>query len=269
MIIPIYKEKISYLEQISLKRIHEILSEYHIIYIEPETLNYSDGHQSKVERFADFYFESIKTYNRLLLNPDFYRRFIDYRYILICQLDVFIFSDRLMEFCRLGYDYYGAPWLNGTPLNVGRGTRIRFAGNGGLSLRNVEKTIALLEESAQEAKSYQANEDFFFSYYASKNYIVAPTDVCKRFCIETQVRRCMKMNRGDLPFGTHAWERYDYVFWKPYIESFGYDLSDVNCTGNEDTMNKKGMLRNISAFVLRNISDTTARNWHHRYAVKR
>ena len=46
----------------------------------------------------------------MLLTADFYRRFTDYEYILIHQLDVFLFEDKLLEFCDMGYDYIGAPY---------------------------------------------------------------------------------------------------------------------------------------------------------------
>lgn len=260
VIVPYYKNKLNYLEEISLKRIHDVLSQYPIIYIAPESMDIQSQYDIEICRFNSEYFKSVKTYNDLLLNPDFYRRFLDCRYILICQFDVFIFSNKLSYFCDLGYDYYGAPWINGTPLDAGNGMKIKFAGNGGLSLRNVEKTISLLERHAGEAAIFSANEDYFFSYFASKEYRVAPTDICRQFCIETNVQMCMKMNKGELPFGTHAWERYDLEYWKPYIESFGYDLSGINTDeGSEDREIKKGFFRRISANIMRYFSDMACR----------
>ena len=32
------------------------------------------------------------------------------------------------------------------------------------------------------------------------------------------------MNQDRLPFGCHAWFRYDLEFWRPHIEAFGHDL---------------------------------------------
>lgn len=255
VLVPIYRELLSDLEAISLRQIHYILHDYDIIYIEPENIEYDDNH-GIVRRFPSACFASILTYNRLLLNQDFYKAFLDYKYILVCQLDVFVFSNRLKAFCDMGYDYYGAPWLNGVLLNAGKGLRLRFSGNGGLSLRNVHKTLKLLERYGDYAEAYEGNEDFFFSYFSSNEYRVAPSDVSRRFCIETHVRRCMHMNKGELPFGTHAWERYDFEFWKPYIEEYGYDLSSVNMmNGNEDKIIKKGILRVALANILRSISD--------------
>ena len=30
-------------------------------------------------------------------------------------------------------------------------------------------------------------------------------------------RRCFELNHGNLPFGCHAWPRYDRAFWEPYL----------------------------------------------------
>jgi hypothetical protein len=64
-----------------------------------------------IESFPDENFRDISCYNRMLLNDEFYARFAEYEYALIHQLDAFVFSDRLLEWCKLGYDYIGAPWL--------------------------------------------------------------------------------------------------------------------------------------------------------------
>ena len=38
-----------------------------------------------------------------------------------------------------------------------------------------------------------------------------------------------------LPFGCHAWQKVDYQYWKPIIESYGYDLPEpfgINAIGS-------------------------------------
>ena len=96
-----------------------------------------------VERFPDAYFTGTVTYSRLLLTTSFYERFSAFDYLLIYQLDAFVFRDELTHFCALGYDYYGAPW----PLMLACHRVARNAvGNGGLSLRHVAHTIQLLHK---------------------------------------------------------------------------------------------------------------------------
>jgi hypothetical protein len=63
-----------------------------------------------VESFPKRYFENIEGYNELLLSASFYERFLDTKYILIYQLDAFVFKDELQEWCDKGYDYI-APWI--------------------------------------------------------------------------------------------------------------------------------------------------------------
>ena len=55
-----------------------------------------------VETFDPGYFKSIQGYNRLLLSTGFYERFLASAYLLICQLDVFVFRDDLAELGRAG-----------------------------------------------------------------------------------------------------------------------------------------------------------------------
>jgi len=44
-----------------------------------------------------------------MMSPAFYDAFKAFDYILIYQLDAFVFRDELEYFCSLGYDYIGAP----------------------------------------------------------------------------------------------------------------------------------------------------------------
>jgi hypothetical protein len=38
-----------------------------------------------------------------------------------------------------------------------------------------------------------------------------------KFGFETLPRHCFDINNSQLPFGCHAWERYDKAFWEPYL----------------------------------------------------
>jgi hypothetical protein len=81
---------------------------------------------------------SSSTYSRLLLSADFYRRFSDYDYILIYQLDCLVFSENLNRWCDMGFDYIGAPWVGLGPDGSAYVSRV---GNGGLSLRKVRSFL--------------------------------------------------------------------------------------------------------------------------------
>ena len=118
VVIPVYKNNLDVYESISLEQAHRVLGQYEIRFIAPRGWRATYGGFSdniKVEYFEAHFFQSKHTYSRLMLSPDFYNRFIDFEYMLIYQLDAFVFSDQLTYFCDLGYDYIGAPisrWIS-------------------------------------------------------------------------------------------------------------------------------------------------------------
>ncbi len=64
------------------------------------------------------------------------------------------------------------------------------------------------------------NEDHFWADHAVRydpDFKVAPLDVGLRFAFEVTPRQCFEMNGRTLPFGCHAWQRYDRSFWEPYL----------------------------------------------------
>ncbi len=152
VVLPLYKsfESLDAVEKISLHQLLRVLQGYDIYFvthnqIDIEAYKGRDGKNLRIKRI-DFHkscFESIEGYNRLLLSFEFYNAFKAYRYILITQLDVFIFSDRLSYFTNLGYDYIGAPWFEGYELATPQ-SKIIGVGNGGFSLRKVSSFLSVL-----------------------------------------------------------------------------------------------------------------------------
>ncbi len=64
------------------------------------------------------------------------------------------------------------------------------------------------------------NEDHFWADQAVRydpDFRVAPFDVGLRFAFEVNPRQCFEMNGRTLPFGCHAWQRYDRSFWEPHL----------------------------------------------------
>lgn len=54
------------------------------------------------------------------------------------------------------------------------------------------------------------------SYYYP-DFSIAPLDVALQFGFECVPRYCYELNGNKLPFGCHAWERYDREFWEQFI----------------------------------------------------
>ena len=141
VVIPVYKPSMNRNEEISFRQTLRVLATHPIIIVCPESLdlakyNLIAGRCNNVllrESFNDTYFRNIAGYNRLLLSEKFYLRFAQYKYILIAQLDTYVFRDELLLWCDKGYDYIGAPLIwYGMKIDQG------IVGNGGFSLRRVE-----------------------------------------------------------------------------------------------------------------------------------
>lgn len=225
VVIPVYQKNLSELERISLAQGRKVLGHYDTFLVMPRSLERPEGTDGMGEaRFGDRWFASTRTYSSLLMEREFYRVFRGYRYILIYQLDAFVFEDRLMHFCGLGYDYIGAPWLSGAVRFKGGEPCVRYVGNGGLSLRNVSGCMGLIDRTPPALRE-DVIEDLFFSMGDSEGFRVAPVQVALEFSFEMEVRRCFAENGGRLPFGCHAWERHDLGFWRPHIEGCGYRIA--------------------------------------------
>lgn len=64
------------------------------------------------------------------------------------------------------------------------------------------------------------NNDIFWSDTAVRylpDFKVASLEEGLRFAFEVSPKTCLKMNHGKMPFGCHAWTRYDRKFWEPHI----------------------------------------------------
>lgn len=245
VVVPVYKQVLSELEIISYIQLLNILGEFDIVVIAPQGLKLSSEvvrKNIKVEYFPAEFFLNVDAYSSLMLSGCFYERFLHYQYILIYQLDAFVFGNELMNFCRLGYDYIGAPWISGFCEYTNLKRKVLYVGNGGFSLRRVKACIDVLDRNQNLLKIYQGrNEDAFFSACDSERFRVAPKETALTFSFEREVRACFEENHRTLPFGCHAWERYDFEFWKEYIENFGYELKGKiePSEGSEDLHNSR------------------------------
>ena len=235
IVIPIFKNELNDFEKISLHQALNIFGNYDIFFVVPEKFSGYVPKGVKVEKFNSKYFKSVKTYNKLMLDISFYEHFSAYEYILIYQLDAFVFEDKLRYFCDLQYDYIGAPWLSGAFHYIDKKHCIWYVGNGGLSLRKIHSFINTLKKKQDIVENYTLNEDVFYSSIISKEFRIAPLEIALQFSFEQQVLECFQKNNQQLPFGCHAWMRYDFEFWRPYIEKFGFDIKNsFCCIGNDD-----------------------------------
>ena len=216
VVIPYYHNDLSVTEQISLAQCRLILGKYDIVLVAPESLEVEDDKSFMVKRVPDKWLLNIDNYNQLMVQKFFYKMFLDYEYILLYQLDAYVFKDELLQFCDMGYDYIGAPWLRGNRFYHGEKALV-FVGNGGFSLRKVESFCRL----ALEDTLINIPEDVFWSEHISDDFLVPDMDVALRFAFEEQVQKCYELNNRQLPFGIHAWMNFDFEFIREFI--LGYD----------------------------------------------
>ena len=81
-----------------------------------------------------------------------------------------------------------------------------------------ESAAATLD--SPERRLYGINEDYFWSFKAINywpGFKIAPVEEALRFSFEVEPRRCYALNGFQLPFGCHAWNKYDRKFWEPFL----------------------------------------------------
>lgn len=240
VVIPVYKSRLDSLEHVALTSCIRVLNNYTIViatYKDLDTSIYKNLGIEKFEYFDKFYFDGIIGYNRLMLSEKFYYRFQDYNYILISQLDAFLFNDKLVYWINKDYDYVGAPRINWSffSANYWRDFKKHFhfvfaeafyfnlqkVRNGGFSLRKVSKFIKVLEvvepsifnrfyNNGFKNKPYREefNEDVFWSLasdFTKIKFRVTPAQKAKFFSIEG----CPDLKKIDFnkQFGIHGWTK--------------------------------------------------------------
>lgn len=260
VIIPLYKARLTHFEEISIKQCFTVLSNHKIIAVKPKKLNLDNGYNfNLIESFDDEFFANIEGYNRLLLSPEFYERFLEYKYILIYQPDAFVFRDELLDWCNSGYDYIGAPWLRETAypdfikkvksralnfIHIKRNfkqpnsdlpTNLQLenqVGNGGFSLRHTKKFYDICLGNKEmitlynSKKDHRFNEDIFWGIEVNRKHKLLKIPNYKEavfFSMETNLEHAFQITNGRLPFGCHAWDRY-LAFWKPKFNEIGIQV---------------------------------------------
>lgn len=89
-----------------------------------------------------------------MLSPLVYDSFSQYKYILTYHLDALVFSDQLLYWCDMGFDFIGAPRL-------GTKNYLSVVGNGGFALRRVDSLLRI---------------------FRSQTYAVDPVEYWENFC---------------------------------------------------------------------------------------
>lgn len=173
-----YKEKLIGTDEQSFEQALKVFNgKRDIKIIFPNNLSY-DYYQKYREKYS---FEIVKVkhewmdnyqaHNMMCTDKKFYELFKDYDYVLKYETDAWVFEDRLDEFIKLGYDWYGAPW----PIYNNQ------VGNGDLSLRKVDKMIELTTKYTYNGR---INEDGWFCLTHKKDLNICDLDNACNFSME-------------------------------------------------------------------------------------
>lgn len=275
VVIPIYSPEINPIEEASLRQCLKILYNHDISFITYRELNtncytkicseFNNAH-IKYEYFDKSHFNGINSYNRFCLNAELYNRFFEYDYMLIYQLDAWVFSDQLIKWCQQGYDYIGPPLFNDWSSNY---PYFIEGCNGGFSLRKINFFLSLLNSSKRIHSFKQIwNQSHYFSDYIKfiprillglkrtpLQYIKKKLDqgfnediiisiflrntqftpnipsaqIATNFAFEKYPTILYKKNKNQLPFGCHAFMKYEYnLFWSKFIHINDETLNNNN-----------------------------------------
>ena len=251
IVIPIYKLPLKPEEQASLENTIQKLAAHPITFLVPEVLDtkplfklYPQAEEMRVSNQWLGVERGITGYNEMTLSKDFYDRFSDCEYILICHTDAWIFRDELESWCRQGYDIVAAPWptrprYRKFPLKQYLCLKRKLApkskilhqdmfgriGNGGLCLRRTEAFSNACKKYKTETQLFIAqsvenvlyNEDLFWALIPEEfNYPSVETAL--QFSFDLKPRLCYELNGGRLPMGCHGFNKPERMnFWQQFI----------------------------------------------------
>lgn len=258
----------------SIRTCLSVLVDYPVFYLTKKSvpleplIPYRD--RIKVLQVDDDRMANIENYSKFLMSPEFYILFAQYEFILVHQLDVVVFEDRLIEWCDKGYDYVGPPMFQGEePQPV-----LWQSGNGGFSLRKTSSFLKLLSsrkvfprfEHYRELRaelglvfllvlrvmlqfngtwlaqffpgffrwlfttnSKNVHEDVYFAFFAVffvEAWRMPSPAESAGFGFDRCPKTVYAINGNKIPFGCHAWEKYDKKFIEKLLEEKGLFASD-------------------------------------------
>ena len=247
IVIPIYQEQPSDLEILSLNQTLTVLCRYPVTFMAPAGLNtawYEDHCRGKATvHFEYFDWKGYEGYVNLMVSPSFYRRFQAYEYMLMCQLDAFVFRDELVEWCRMGYDCLGAviynddrSWhpRNGFWRRLTGFTAPEYFANSGFTLKKVDTFHRMMSRFRHYIAFYRwvsrlrgvgFYDDLFISQHFPKlpgNFRLAPRALAEKFGADYMTYDVAELpfhnrDNDNLPFGIHGWTQRQLDFWRPCI----------------------------------------------------
>ncbi len=213
---------------------------------------------------------SISAYNKLMISPFIFNALNAHSHILIHEPDSIVLKNDLHYWCEQDFDYIGAPWFAS---DLADDFQFKATGNFGLSLIKTNTANTLFADNPRwfsvsmivrdllrglrgqkdafkrALKSmgssgrlsgahhlYLDHCDIFWSYLVPKvapHLRIAPPEKAIFFSWEKHPQKCLTICKGKLPFGIHAWSRYDLTLLQPLLIQSGVML-DVPDSSQEE-----------------------------------
>lgn len=225
---------------LSFRRSAEVLSAHRWIFAVPHGTDMTPFREiapnAEARYFPKEYFSSKRSAQWFYMHPELFDAFEDFDFILIHQLDVFVFEDQLQHWVdqavENNWDYIGAPWLNHQWLRFANNPLARLpwhwllnepVGSGGFSLRRVATCREASRKDAWIIRKFLRHfvpEDIYWCQLAQKlgtAFHRPPIEIAAKFAFETECDRCQQMTGGKMPFAVHGWNRHDWEFWQDKI----------------------------------------------------
>lgn len=219
VVVPIYKTNLTDDEKASFIQLRKILgNNWDVSLVCPEYLDVTEyeelwtiNRKLRVERFQKRWFESQSSYAKFMTLPLLYNRFKEYEYMLIYQLDAWIFRDELHQWLSKDYDYIGAPFLSFKHM-----IEERRCENGGFCLRRIPSFLKYIRRNNDAFLPDRYWDDGYYCWNYGDVLKIAPLRDAVLFSLETTPDRYYEVTKK-LPFGCHAWRKYNYKFWSQVI----------------------------------------------------
>ena len=213
-------------------------------------------------RVEPHWMSSIEAYNRMMISPRIVNELDGYTHMLIHEPDAIVLRDELDYWCRQPHDYIGAPWFEGFAA-AAPDAKVIGVGNSGFSLHRLDALRRVVTSRKrwypyqQAAKDlirglqgsrdrfhrgtkalgragqlrgawelYDGHCDAFWSHLVPQldtKFKIASIEESVHFSWELLPARCFQMTHGKLPFGIHAWAKYDLEFVAPHLLTSGVD----------------------------------------------
>lgn len=245
IVIPIYTNNLREEEKCALTNNLNVLNHYPCKFVYPNGFNIEEIHKKypnvgllQVSKNWLGPELGVSGYNKMMTSSNFYDLFSEYKYILICHSDAWIFRDELAEWCGKDYDNVAAPWpirkrYNYFPFKqyvrirtlftrkykISHYAKIGLIGNGGLSLRKVETfRKACIKYKTDIDKYINNNSEDVFWAVIPKNIKVPSVEEAMKFAFDIKPNFLYKSNNRQLPMGCHGFNKPSRLaFWKQFI----------------------------------------------------